>query len=368
MKIELDHEKLLYSGRIDDRNPKRPELIFPASSLTFRFRGIGASVVISNRKGCWDNYLGIIVDGQQRKVLLPESGSTRICLAQGLEDKPHEVMIFKRQDSCHELILEELVLEEGGKLLDPPAKPHRRIEVYGDSVSAGEVSEAVEFAGKPDPEHNGEYSNSWYSYSWMTARMLNAQIHDVAQGGIALLDGTGWFCDPYFMGMETAWDKVHYNPALSEATSWDFSRYRPHVVIVAIGQNDSHPKDYMKEDFHGEKAEAWRRVYAEWIGKIRKVYPRAAIILTTTILCHDSAWDRAIHQVWKKLKDERIYHFLYSRNGSGTPGHIRIPEAEKMAQELSAFIRTLPEEIWEDEPVDTSNNKGRSVYEEKEAV
>ena len=76
------------------------------------------------------------------------------------------------------------------------------MEVFGDSVSCGEVSEALEYVGKPDPEHDGEYSNSWYSYAWMTARMLNAQIHDIAQGGIALLDGQGWFHEPDQIGME----------------------------------------------------------------------------------------------------------------------------------------------------------------------
>ena len=45
--------------------------------------------------------------------------------------------------------------------------------MYGDSVSAGEVSEAVEYTGKPDPEHNGQYSNSWYSYD----------VDDCAQAG-----------------------------------------------------------------------------------------------------------------------------------------------------------------------------------------
>src|SRR5699024_12424939 len=93
-----------------------------------------------------------------------------------------------------------------------PERPRRRIEVYGDSVSAGEVSEAVDYVGKPDPEHNGQYSNSWYSYAWMTAWKLGAEIHDIAQGGIALLDGTGWFNAPDYVGMETAWDKIHYNP------------------------------------------------------------------------------------------------------------------------------------------------------------
>lgn len=68
-------------------------------------------------------------------------------------------------------------LEADGELLElsETARPSaRKIEVYGDSVSAGEVSEAVDFVGKPDPEHNGEYSNCWYSYAWMTARKLNA--------------------------------------------------------------------------------------------------------------------------------------------------------------------------------------------------
>lgn len=141
---------------------------------------------------------------------------------------------------------------------DSEPLPERKIEVYGDSVSAGEVSEAVDYTGKEDPEHNGEYSNSWYSYAWMTARKLNAQIHDIAQGGIALMDHTGWFYEPEAIGMETAWNKIHYNPIFGEAKEWDFAGYTPQVVVVAIGQNDNHPDDYMKEDYHSEKSRKWR--------------------------------------------------------------------------------------------------------------
>ena len=63
-------------------------------------------------------------------------------------------------------------IEDEAKLLELPDAPKRKIEVYGDSVSAGEVTEAVDYTGKSDPEHQGGYSNSWYSYAWMTARML----------------------------------------------------------------------------------------------------------------------------------------------------------------------------------------------------
>lgn len=56
----------------------------------------------------------------------------------------------------------------------------------------------------------------------MTARNLNAQIHDIAQGGMALMDGTGWFHEPDYIGMETAWNKIHYNPDFGEISEWDF--------------------------------------------------------------------------------------------------------------------------------------------------
>ena len=350
MKVALDDVRLQYSGRIDRRNRKKPEWVFPATSLTFRFFGKTAKLTVQNKKGCWNSYVGAIVDGEQKTFPLKEKGRTEIIFVDG-EEKEHTILFFKRMDSCHEIVLEELELSDGSMLLEPPKKPKRKIEVYGDSVSAGEVSEAESYCGKEDPNHNGEYSNSWYSYAWITARKLNAEIHDIAQGGIALLDGTGWFCDPIFLGMESVWDKVHYNPEISEMTKWDFRQYVPDVVIVAIGQNDNHPEDYMKEDIEGEKAIRWRRHYKKWIQSIRNTYQDAVIILTTTILCHDKNWDESIERVCKELDDDRVFHFLYSKNGCGTPGHIRGSESEEMAEELASYIDMLSEKIpvWKEE-------------------
>ena len=48
-----------------------------------------------------------------------------------------------------------------------------------------------------------------------------------------------------------------------------------------------------------------------------------------------------------QIASERVHHFLYRRNGSGTPGHIRIPEAEEMSEELASYIRSLGDEIWD---------------------
>ena len=71
------------------------------------------------------------------------------------------------------------------------------------------------------------------------------------------------------------------------------------------------------------------------------------IILATTILCHDKSWDRSIDEVCTRIGSERVHHFLYTKNGSGTPGHIRIPEAEQMSDELAAYINSLGDAVWE---------------------
>lgn len=362
MWIEPTHEKIFYNGRIDWRNKKAPVFVFPATYAQMWFTGRYIKIHVSNRCAYWNNYLGYILDGKQGKVLLPQNGEIVFQLNGDILNKDnspteitsvtgddfvaekgsiHELIIFKRQDACHEMVFLGVELEEGAQLLELPetSKPsERKILIFGDSVSAGEVSEAIDFTGMADPVHNGEYSNSWYSYAWMTARKLNAQIHDIAQGGIALMDDTGWFYEPQAIGMESVWDKIHYNPQLGKRETWDLMQYIPQVVIVAIGQNDSHPIDYMREDPKGEYAQKWRIHYKQFLQTLRRRYPDAQIVCITTLLEHDASWDRAISQVVGELGDEKITQYLFKRNGSATPGHLRISEAEEMSEELAEYL------------------------------
>lgn len=348
MRIQADHEKLVYCGRIDWCNPKEPVFVFPCSSVQMCFTGNALKIYVRNHSAYWDNYLGYFLDGKQGVLWLPKEGEAEfdIRVEQALCGE-HEFLLFKRQDACHEFAFLGAEIGAGESVLSCPAKSERRIEVYGDSVSAGKVSEAVAYVGREDPMHNGEYSNSWYSYAWLLARKLNAQIHDIAQGGIALMDRTGWFCEPEAVGMETAWDKIHYNPGLGKFMQWDFGQYIPQAVIVAIGQNDSHPRDYMAGEYDGEQAVLWRKRYKVFLGNLRKTYPAARIICCTTLLYHDEAWDKAIGQVVRELGDEKVTQYLFRRGGRGTPGHLRIPEAQEMAEELAAYMEKLGIEGWD---------------------
>lgn len=339
---------LQYMGRIDFSNPDAPVFAYPCTNVKIRFRGTAIHLDLTNLHSYYENAVGVILDGVQRKIVLSDSRREQIPIGEDLPDEVHELMVFKRMDACHHFVFHGFLLPEDAQVLPLPEKPRRRMEFYGDSVTAGEVCELEDYCGKADPPHNGQYSNSFYSYAWITARRLNAQIHDVAQGGIALLKGTGYYCAPERIGMEQMYDKIQSNPNIEPPKPWNFAEYTPHVVVVAIGQNDNHPADFMEQGIENEKALHWRARYLAFIRRLRGLYPNATIILSTTILNHCQNWDLAIDAVWRELADPKIHHFLYSNNGCGTPGHIRASEAENMARELSTFIESLGEEIWED--------------------
>ena len=337
-------DKLRYTGRIGAA-AEAPFLIFPCTSVQMKLTGRTLKVALDNHHSFFENRLGVIVNGEQSAILL-EKGEQVIDLSHLLTADVNDVLLFKRQDCCHAMTIHGFIV--AGELLALPPRPARRMEVYGDSVSAGEVSEAEFACAQPDPQgHNGLYSNSYLSYSWQAARLLNAELHDIATGGMALLDKTGYFFGPDYIGLESAWDKVNYYPPFGESTPWDFSRYTPHVVVVAIGQNDHNPVNIMAEDYDSEASLHWRAEYSCFLGQLREKYPHAHIVCTTTILGHDPAWDRAIDECVRASGDERIHHFLYTKNGCGTPGHIRGSEAAVMARELAGFIETL-DGVWED--------------------
>lgn len=332
---------LRYTGRIGGPEDA-PFFLYPCSSVALRLTGRTLKVALDNHHAYQENRLGVIVNGEQTAVLLTE-GEQIIDLSDCLTADTNDVLLFKRQDACHAFTLRGFIVAAEARLLPLAERPARRIEVYGDSVSAGEVSEAEFACGQPDPEgHNGLYSNSWWSYAWQAARLMRAELHDVATGGIALLDRTGYYHAPDYIGMESAWDKVNHTPDFGPVTPWDFTRWTPHVVIVAIGQNDHHPVNSMAEEYDSAASAHWRAAYRRFLGLLREKYPKAHIVCTTTIIGHDAAWDRAIDECVQAMGDGRMHHFLYSRNGCGTPGHVRKSEAAVMARELADYVEALP--------------------------
>lgn len=351
--VSASHPSIRTMGRIDDDDPAGQIWVFPYTQASFGFTGTSLSMLLTNHCAGGESDVGVMLDGLSYTIHIPANeNEIAVTLAEHLPDIEHEAVVYKRRDGQHYIELHGFGIDDDAQVLPPSTTaPTRRIEVFGDSVSAGERNEATRYAGRADPVADlSGYSDSWRSYAAITARHCNAELHNVSQGGAALIDGIGWFNGPALedlIGMESIWNRIEYNPALHRSKRWDFSRFTPHVVIVALGQNDSHPHDFMKDDYFGTEAAAWRNRYAEFIDRLRSIYPNALIICMTTVMSHDAAWDRAIADVARAAHDTKVVHHLFSRNGSATPGHPRIIEHEEMANELTSFIERFGDDIWQ---------------------
>ena len=340
-----DNEKINYMGRIEFSDPKAPVFYFAGSQILFDFSGTSLKIKLNNHTVWGEVSLGAIIDGEMIKVQLQAENNDKdmtLTVAENLAAGKHTAVIYKKHAGNQFFAFKGI---EADELLEKPELPSFKVEAYGDSVCAGEVIEAADYVGKCDPEgHNSRYDNVWNSFVMQTARDLGGQIHNICQGGIALFNGTGYFHSPDYIGLETTYDKLCYFPEGGELTPWDFKRYIPDLVIIAIGQNDKHNGITDSDDIDiADPAyrEKWKTAYKKFVFDLNEKYGSPKFVLTTTVLMHDAEWDKAIDEIKDELNAAGVkaYHNLFTRNGAATPGHPRLAEHNEMAEELTAFIR-----------------------------
>ena len=141
----------------------------------------------------------------------------------------------------------------------------------------------------------------------ITARNLGAQIHNIAQGGIAIFDNTGYYHAPNYIGMESVYNKLCYFPEGAKGvTPWDFENYTPDVVLFAVGQNDPHNEGHEDFDIADPDYRAkWKNAYKSIILDLRSKYPNATFVLLLTVLCHGEEWDKAVDEIANELNDQK---------------------------------------------------------------
>lgn len=340
MKFDINDPKLTFMGRID-HDPDGAFFYYAGSQLILQFKGTTLSAVIENFKIYGYSFLGVVLDGQEYKLDLNFEGEKTIEIAGGLKDTAHTIILYKCQGGSHYFKIKQL--NSDGELLSAKPLPDFKMECYGDSITCGSACEMLDYLGKADPdEETSGYDNAWYSYAMITSRLLNAQIHFVAQGGIAIFDHTGYFHQPEYIGMETVFDKSCYFPEYPSYRQWDFKKYTPDLVTFCIGQNDLHTETGINNDINKEPFRTeWKEKYKEIITRLMQEYPNAQFVLFMSVLNHNRGWDTAVEEIAGELASERVHYFEFKRCGKATAGHPRIPEQEEMACELTQYIRQI---------------------------
>ena len=330
-----NREDFNYSGRINWQNSQAPVLAFPGTAVEFKFTGTNLKLELAEDNWNAGNYVDVYLDDRPEPItieLQPSNGKPIVYdVVDGLEDKVHRVKLIKRTDYITGEFGFYGVITDG-QLLPPEPDSPRKIEVYGDSISAAAAVE-YEQTGVRDPEGaKNHLSNAYYSYASMLAREYDAELSLVAQSGASLMDGFGYWHQA--TGAEAFYDKL---APLRNAAVWNFDNYNPDLVIIALGQNDSATVRIGRE----VSKKSWKDHYKQFIANLRAKYPDAYFIGMFPNMYHDRAWDNyiieAIAEYREEYSDDRVFSLIQEQV---TPGHPRISEQRQMADTLKRFIDT----------------------------
>ena len=334
--IASDNSNFQYIGRVNWQNPQAPIFSFPATASRFNFEGTTLKLKLADDNWGETNYIGVYLDENPEPIIINLDSDIQpqlYSVAEDLEDRVHQALVIKRNDYLTgEFSFHGIAIDANKNLRPQEIRPNRKIEVYGDSISSG-VAVEYEQTGTQDPEDNiNNLSNSYLSFGAMLARDYQAELSLIAQAGISLVDGYGFWNNG--TGMEMVYDK---SKPLKDSPIWDFSQYIPDLVIIALGQNDSATID-LNSDPNNIR---WQEHYQSFLLNLRSKYPNAYFVCMFPNMYHDRAWDNylttAVDRYKNEHNDDQVYSLITEQV---TPGHPRVSEQKLMADALKNLVET----------------------------
>ncbi len=326
--FKADNHLIQYTGRVDFANPEVPRIWAPGVYISAKFKGNQCQVLINDEVASDNNhnYIEIIIDGKNPYRIKLTQKVNVITLPDSLAGTEHTVIICKDTESNIGYI--DFVGFRCEGLLPLPAKPKRKIEYFGDSITSGtgmDLSEIPCGKGQWYDEHN-----AYMSYGARTSRNLDAQWQLTALAGVGLIHSC---CDMKVV-MPQIYDKVFL---AADSVKWDFKNYQPDVVTICLGQNDG-PQD----------STLFCGAYVKLISNIRQHYPKADIICLTSPMADKTLtpilqrYLTAITAHMNAGGDKKVYKYFFSKqyhNGCG--GHPDLDDHKLIADELTAYIRQV---------------------------
>jgi len=330
--VPYSNPEIEYWGRVDSSSSEGVDLYWSGSSIKVNFEGESIQALLQDESG--DNYYNVIIDKDSLVLIRPNKSKNYYQLASNLSKGKHSIEIFKRTEwDRGKTRFYGFKLEKASQIVPKSSPKKRKIEFYGNSITAGYAVEDT--TGKDSPDST--YTNNYLSYAAITARHFDAEYQCNCKSGIGIT--ISWF--PLIMPQ--IYDRLIPNDSKSK---WDFSLFNPDVVVVNLFQNDSwlvNQKDRPEyKQFIGENIpdEAFLiDAYQQFIAGLRNHYPNATIICALGNMDatkEDSKWPNYIEKAVENLNDQKIYtHFFPFK---GTRGHPSISEQEEMAKSLIQFI------------------------------
>ena len=333
--INPTDKHIQYIGRICFDNPMRPRFTFPGVQINACFTGTSLKMMAKPKSGY---FMAQIDKAEPFKVGFMAEKDSVVTLATALPKGTHSIRLMYVIEG-YELKPEfrGFVLDSDGQLLDAPALPDRRIEFIGNSITCGYGNESIE---KTDP-FEYETENHYYTYAQQTTRNLNAMAYVVARSGIGVYRSYGGPKTGTPENVMTT--EYEYTNLYDRSEKWDFSRYTPQVVCINLGTNDLSTNNY--------DVKLLKQAYKKFLKQVRQHNPKAKIVYLCGSMLVGKELEiakKTLNEVVEEAKkdgDKEVYRFDFTpQNGDlyyGASWHPSLWQHQKMAGELTAFLRTL---------------------------
>jgi len=260
MTIPPNDPGILYVGRVDLSDPTGARFDWSGVTVAFRFQGQTCNVLLEDG----NNDYNVLVDGEKYEVWGTEKEKTAYEI-KGLKDGEHEVRVIKRTEGVFgPATFKGIDLPDGAKLLDAPKPRTRRMEVLGDSYTAGYGNEGPGL--KCDSLR--PYQNFSLTYAAILADEFGADLHAEPVSGRGMVRNYG---DKETTSKDPCPLSFGRTLLSRDQDDWDFSKYQPDLFIVFLGLNDFSTEPHAEE-------QVWSDAYKALLDRIWKASPDTKIL------------------------------------------------------------------------------------------
>ena len=329
-------EKLKLQGRWQSL-PMGITLDWTASSLEFAAECEGKVGIVVNTTITAENpedvlYFAGYVDGVRiEDAFVLKKGINYLKLTDDLAFGKHTFTLTRMTDAVYGNV-EAVVVELDGNLTDN-SKSNTMIEFIGDSITVG-GGNLGSAETNSDIGSNPSMQDGTRSYAHLTARALGYDYSISARTGIALYYGYG-YSDAQADTFENFYNIYNIQNYYRDKTTKYVPNRESDIICINLGTND-----YWSNTLPDDNAFTAKMV--DFVSIVKRKSPHARIVLITGGINDKSkkAVTAAAQQLGGETSGVYLCH-LTSWLTAGANTHPSVAQHELMAQELTAFIKTI---------------------------
>ena len=204
------------------------------SGFEVYFKGTSLKATLSGKFGSWygNTMISVLVDDEidtTKRVITLSKGAKNYeyTLVENLTNDFHRVKVLKRTENLSTYMTLTKVTTDG-KFYPVQNEDKLKIEVYGDSISAGYGNLREDLTDTT----SAKYQSGLQTYAAYTAFALDAEINIQARSGIGMYTANNSIGDGNHV--KDHFDKVNYDGI----NHWNFDNYTPDIVLINLGTND----------------------------------------------------------------------------------------------------------------------------------